>query len=63
MPNYLYRCESCQHEAEEIRRVSERENALECEKCKSPMKPAITTAAVHFKGTGFYQTDYKDKGK
>lgn len=35
----------------------------DCHKCNKPMRKLISApAAIHFKGSGFYETDYKNKG-
>ena len=35
----------------------------ECEKCGRPVQRVFHPVAVHFKGSGFYNTDYGKKGK
>ena len=34
----------------------------ECEKCGRPVQRVFHPVAVHFKGSGFYNTDYGKKG-
>ena len=34
----------------------------ECEECGAPVERVFTPVAVHFKGSGFYTTDYARKG-
>ena len=34
----------------------------ECEKCGKPVQRVFHPVAVHFKGSGFYNTDYGKKG-
>jgi len=59
MPNYDYRCEGCGHNFEVFQSMSS-EPVNECPICKGSVKRLIGGGAgVHFKGTGFYQTDYK----
>jgi putative FmdB family regulatory protein len=59
MPIYEYRCEKG-HTFEVIQRMSE--DALEhCEVCASPAVRVLHAPAVHFKGSGFYNTDYGTK--
>jgi putative FmdB family regulatory protein len=59
MPNYDYRCEKCGHHFEVLQSMSA-EPVAECPQCKGSVKRLIGGGAgVHFKGTGFYQTDYK----
>ncbi len=60
MPTYDYHCKSCKHRFEQFQ--SMKDGALrKCPKCgKSTLERLIGTgAAVIFKGTGFYQTDYR----
>jgi putative FmdB family regulatory protein len=59
MPIYEYRCEKG-HTFEVIQRMSE--DALDsCEVCASPAVRVLHAPAVHFKGSGFYNTDYGTK--
>ena len=59
MPIYEYRCERG-HTFEVIQRMSE--DALEtCEVCAAPATRVLHAPAVHFKGSGFYNTDYGTK--
>jgi len=59
MPIYEYRCEQG-HTFEVIQRMSE--DALDtCEVCSSPAVRVLHAPAVHFKGSGFYNTDYGTK--
>jgi putative FmdB family regulatory protein len=56
MPIYEYRCEKG-HTFEVTQRISEA--ALEtCERCDAPAARVLHAPAVHFKGSGFYNTDY-----
>jgi len=60
MPTYDYRCKSCEHEFELFQ--SMRESAKKkCPECgKMTLERLIGTgAAVLFKGSGFYETDYR----
>ena len=60
MPTYQYRCENCGCEFEKFQQMSAAV-LKECPKCgKMTLKRLIGTgAAVIFKGTGFYETDYR----
>lgn len=56
MPIYEYRCEKG-HTFEVIQRMSD--DALDaCEVCAAPAARVLHAPAVHFKGSGFYNTDY-----
>jgi len=59
MPIYEYRCEKG-HTFEVMQRMSE--DALDsCEVCAAPATRVLHAPAVHFKGSGFYNTDYGTK--
>lgn len=61
MPTYEYRCEN-DHLFEVIQRMAD--DTLEsCTICGAPVQRVFHPVAVHFKGSGFYSTDYgKRKG-
>ena len=61
MPIYEYRC-SNGHTFEVIQSMSA-DPVTECEECGAPVERVFHPIAVHFKGSGFYNTDYKNKGK
>ena len=56
MPIYEYRCEKG-HTFEVMQRMSDGP-VTECEKCGAPVQRVFHPVAVHFKGSGFYNTDY-----
>ena len=59
MPNYDYRCLSCGHEFEVFQSMSEKP-VDKCPKCGRKVQRLIGGGSgVAFKGTGFYETDYK----
>lgn len=62
MPTYEYRCVSCEHQFERFQRMSD-EPVKECEVCGEPVKRLLFPVAIHFKGSGFYSTDYSNKSK
>jgi putative FmdB family regulatory protein len=59
MPLYEYQCKKCGHRFEEFQ--SMKDAALtKCPKCKGKLKRLVGTGAGFiFKGSGFYQTDYR----
>lgn len=62
MPTYEYKCTGCSHAFEQFQ--SMRDGALrKCPKCgRLRLERLIGTgAAVIFKGSGFYQTDYRSE--
>ncbi len=60
VPTYDYRCEACGHEFEHFQSMSAKV-MRKCPECEKPtLKRLIGTGgAVIFKGSGFYQTDYR----
>ena len=61
MPIYEYKCENG-HVFDVIQKMSE-EPLSECQECGAPAERVLHPVAVHFKGSGFYNTDYgKKKG-
>jgi len=60
MPTYDYECDACGHAFELFQSISEPVKR-KCPKCgKSKLRRLFGTgAAVVFKGSGFYQTDYR----
>jgi len=64
MPTYDYECGKCGHTFELFQSMTE-EPIKKCPKCKSRngIKRLIGNGAgIIFKGSGFYETDYKKKG-
>lgn len=62
MPTYDYRCESCGYEFERFQSITE-DSLKSCPKCEGAVKRLIGAGAgIIFKGSGFYQTDYKSSG-
>jgi putative FmdB family regulatory protein len=58
MPLYEYKCKKCGHRFELIQSFSA-EDAKECPICHGEVERLISTPArAHFKGSGFYSTDY-----
>lgn len=60
MPTYEYRCGNCGHEFEQFQSITAKP-LRKCPKCgKNKLSRLIGTGAgVIFKGSGFYQTDYR----
>jgi putative FmdB family regulatory protein len=56
MPIYEYRCERG-HNFEEIQRMAD-DPLTSCTICDAPVQRVFHPVAVHFKGSGFYTTDY-----
>ena len=63
MPTYDYKCSNCNHTFEYFQPMSAAP-LTECPECKGNLKRIIGTGSGPiFKGSGFYQTDYKGKSQ
>ena len=62
MPTYDYECQACGHTFELFQSISEPVKR-KCPKCKRLKLKRLfgTGAAVMFKGSGFYETDYRSE--
>ena len=56
MPIYEYRCDNG-HNFEVMQRMSD-DALTECSICGAPVQRVFHPVAIHFKGSGFYNTDY-----
>jgi putative FmdB family regulatory protein len=63
VPLYEYQCDACGCRFEVIQKFSD--SAVEsCKECgKGPVHRLLSSPAIQFKGTGWYITDYAQKGK
>jgi putative FmdB family regulatory protein len=59
MPIYEYKCENG-HVFDVIQRMTD-EPLTNCEECGAPAARVLTPPAIHFKGSGFHNTDYGTK--
>jgi putative FmdB family regulatory protein len=63
MPIYEYQCQECNHEFEAMQKFSD-PVLKECPECQQPtLKKLISASSFRLKGTGWYETDFKDKPK
>jgi putative FmdB family regulatory protein len=60
MPIYEYRCKN-DHTFEVMQSMAD-DPVTVCEVCGAPVERVFRPVAVHFKGSGFYTTDYAKKG-
>lgn len=62
MPTYEYECASCGHKFELFQSITARP-AKKCPDCGKPKAKRLigTGAGIIFKGSGFYQTDYRSE--
>ena len=59
MPIYEYRCENG-HTFEVMQKMTD-DPVSACSTCEAPVQRVFHPVAVHFKGKGFYNTDYGTK--
>jgi putative FmdB family regulatory protein len=59
VPVYEYRCRNG-HQFEVTQKMAD-DPVERCPECKSPVERLFRPVAVHFKGSGFYTTDYGRK--
>lgn len=63
MPIYQYQCDECGHRFDALQKMSD-PVLQDCPECQRPaLKKQVTAAAFKLKGTGWYETDFKNSGK
>ena len=62
MPTYQYRCVDCGSELETVQKFSD-PSLTECPECDGTLRKVYSAVGVVFKGSGFYATDNRTKGK
>ena len=62
MPIYEYRCDSCDRVVEVIQKFADDPLTL-CESCGGPLERLLSPPGLHFKGSGWYVTDYARAGQ
>jgi putative FmdB family regulatory protein len=62
MPTYGYACKGCGNQFEVIQKITE-PALTTCESCGGDLRRLLYPVGVVFKGSGFYVTDYRDKGR
>jgi putative FmdB family regulatory protein len=62
MPTYDYHCDACEHEFEHFQGMND-PLLKKCPECGKPKLRRLigAGAAIVFKGSGFYQTDYRSE--
>ena len=61
MPTYDYECTACSHTFEKFQPITAKP-LRKCPECGKPVRRLIGMGAgIIFKGSGFYETDYKHK--
>lgn len=62
MPTYEYECKHCGHTFDKFQGMKDKP-LQRCPKCRHKLRKLMGTGAgIIFKGTGFYETDYRRKG-
>jgi len=62
MPTYEYVCRSCGRMFEIVQSMSDPPLTI-CDVCGGELRKVFTAPAISFKGSGFYATDSRSKGK
>jgi putative FmdB family regulatory protein len=63
MPIYEYVCHQCDHHLEALQKLSD-EPLKFCPECgEASLRKQVSAAAFRLKGTGWYETDFKNSGK
>ena len=60
MPIYEYECKKCGAHVEALQKVNDKP-LTKCGKCRGKLERKISAAAIQFKGSGWYVTDYAGK--
>lgn len=63
MPIYEYVCDNCSHHLEALQKMSD-EPLVFCPECgEAGLRKQVSAAAFRLKGTGWYETDFKNSDK
>ena len=63
MPIYEYRCSACGHHLEALQKMSDSPQR-KCPECgKSQLKRLVSASRFRLKGSGWYETDFKNKSE
>ena len=62
MPIYEYQCKKCGHRFEKLHQSFSEARVKKCPECGGKVEQLLSAPAAHFKGEGFYVTDYARKG-
>jgi putative FmdB family regulatory protein len=62
MPTYQYRCTSCDRDLEVVQKFTD-DPLTDCPECDGNLRKVFNAVGVVFKGSGFYATDNRPKGK
>jgi putative FmdB family regulatory protein len=62
MPIYEYRCAGCGTHIEKMQKITDAPLTA-CEACGGKLEKQVSRSGFQFKGSGWYVTDYSNKGK
>ena len=63
MPIYAYKCSACGHAQDVLQKISDKPLSV-CPQCgQSTYSKQVTAAGFQLKGSGWYVSDFRDKGK
>ena len=63
MPIYEYECQSCKHVLDALQKMSD-EALKHCPSCGEPqLRKLLSAPRFRLKGSGWYETDFKDKNR
>ncbi len=62
MPTYQYRCTDCSNEIEAVQKFTD-DPLTDCPACYGDLRKVFSAVGVVFKGSGFYATDNRTKGR
>lgn len=62
MPIYEYRCKACEHKFDKLQKMSD-PVLTDCPDCGKPeLIKLVSAAGFRLKGSGWYETDFKNSG-
>ena len=63
MPIYEYKCKACEHKFDKLQKISD-DPLKDCPDCGQPeLVKLVSAAGFRLKGTGWYETDFKNSSK
>ena len=63
MPIYEYKCKVCEHKFDKLQKLND-PPLTDCPDCGKPeLVKLVSAAGFRLKGTGWYETDFKNSGK
>ncbi len=63
MPIYEYKCTECEHRLEKLQKMND-DPLKDCPECgKSSLTKLVSASSFKLKGSGWYETDFKNKKK